>query len=731
MLDFGSLAHLAAILGITTITYILYRAWEARQARRALVLQAGCKDVAYYPHEDWLWGSDLVRRRQEAIKEGGLMRLYAKQFDTYGKTWEENFTGTRLINTMDKENIQHIATRLDDFGRAYSRRNIAWPFMGNSITSSDGAEWKHARNLINPTFSRAELSDIDGLSLHVNRLIALIPGGGKTFDIQPLFQKLVVDITSEFLFGKSMDSLLPESSFDSDTFFKALDRSLAGVLHRRQAGNLGMIRYAYDPEWKHAYKVVHSYIDERVKEALQATAFSSPDQDSDGKPRKYVLLQEMAKQIRDPIQLRYQILAIFLPARELTGVLLSNALFHLARNPDIWTQLRQTALKVDPEKLTFESLKSLKDFRNVIFETFRHQGPAGRTLRMATRDTTLPRGGGKDGQSPILVRKGTHVSSNNWALNHDADIHPDPYVFKPERWVDKRQSWEFIPFSGGPRICPANQQLRTRSTKRKIWNVGDFPNLPQLRTLLPKIKTTTSTTNPERGALGLSQSKLSEPRQPESVAPNRNLSILLLTIFESFTPNTMASTNFLTPEDSLPPEGIKREYAKQNEKLALLAAEDQIQNDEKAVAAQKLLIQTLESSLEDAKEALPKHKQRLSRLKLDYGPQETNLRNRENFLQCLKTEAEKSQLRSDEVEFRKVEIECSKLKFELLEQSLEVFELDWAVRGYGMKVESETLELQKATKMLEDGKKALVKYKQHHQAAQRHWVRKWGAEEAV
>ncbi|TVY92788.1 Cytochrome P450 monooxygenase [Lachnellula willkommii] len=274
-----------------------------------------------------------------------------------------------------------------------------------------------------------------------------------------------------------MDSLLPESPFDSDTFFKALDRSLAGVLHRRQAGNLGMIRYAYDLEWKHAYKVVHSYIDVRVKEALQATAFSSPNQDSDGKPRKYVLLQEMSKQIRDPIQLRYQILAIFLPARELTGILLSNALFHLARNPDIWTQLRQTALKVDPEKLTFESLKSLKDFRNVIFETFRHQGPAGRTLRMATRDTTLPRGGGKYGQSPILVRKGTHVSSNNWALNHDADIHPDPYVFRPERWVDKRQSWEFIPFSGGPRICPANQQVLTYASYTLVRLTREFVSI--------------------------------------------------------------------------------------------------------------------------------------------------------------------------------------------------------------------------------------------------------------
>ena len=175
MPDIGRLARLAVILGLASTTYILYRAWETRRARRALALQAGCKDVAHYPHQDRLWGYDLVRQRQEAIKEGRLMPLYAKQFATYGKTWEENFMGTRLINTADKENIQYIATT-DHFGRNFSQRGrVGWPFTGRSVMSTDGAEWKHARNLINPTFSRAEM----------------IPEDGQTFDIQPLFQKLV------------------------------------------------------------------------------------------------------------------------------------------------------------------------------------------------------------------------------------------------------------------------------------------------------------------------------------------------------------------------------------------------------------------------------------------------------------------------------------------------------------------------------------------------------------
>jgi len=409
--------------------------------------------------------------------------------------------GTRLINTADKENIQHIATTPDHYGRNFSQRGrVGWPFTGRSVMSTDGAEWKHSRNLINPTFSRAEMSDIDGLGQYLDRLISLIPEDGQTFDIQPLFQKLFIDISTEFLFGKSMDSLLPDNPFDYEKFYAALERSLTGLMQRRQAGNMRSIRYAYDPEWKQAYKEVHAYIDERVAEALEKTSSSSsPNEAPEGKHRKYVLLQEMAKQIRDPIELRYQIIGVFLPARDTTSTLLSNALFNLARNPHIWHQLRQTTLQLDPEKLTFESLKSLKDFRNVIFETLRLQGPSGRSQTAAKRDTVLPRGGGADGQSPILVKRGTHLSSNVWAMHHDPDLYPSPFVFKPERWAGKRQSWEFVPFLGGPRICPANQQVLTYATYTLVRLTREYAAIENRDPVLQYVELTKMTTRSRNG----------------------------------------------------------------------------------------------------------------------------------------------------------------------------------------------------------------------------------------
>lgn len=35
--------------------------------------------------------------------------------------------------------------------------------------------------------------------------------------------------------------------------------------------------------------------------------------------------------------------------------------------------------------------------------------------------------------------------------------------FKPDRWIGRKPLWEFVPFWGGPRICPAQQQVLTNA----------------------------------------------------------------------------------------------------------------------------------------------------------------------------------------------------------------------------------------------------------------------------
>jgi len=251
----------------------------------------------------------------------------------------------------------------------------------------------------------------------------------------------------------------------------AFNESLLGLGRRRAAGTLRFFLYSFDGSWKQAYDKVHAFIDHHVKQALEETAPSGHQSDSktpshlaqEVPQHRYILLYEMAKQIRDPIELRSQVLNVFVPSRDTVSVAVSNALFQLARNPAVWTSLRREALALGSKPLTFEVLKSLVLFKYVVFETLRLQGPGGHILRTALRDAILPAGGGPDGKAPVFVEKGTVVALNTWGLHHDRDIWgDDAHEFKPQRWIGKRPMWEFVPFLGGPRICPANQQVQTQ-----------------------------------------------------------------------------------------------------------------------------------------------------------------------------------------------------------------------------------------------------------------------------
>lgn len=81
-------------------------------------------------------------------------------------------------------------------------------------------------------------------------------------------------------------------------------------------------------------------------------------------------------------------------------------------------------------------------------------------VRFAIRPTILPRGGGPDGLSPVLIDKGTGLGWSSYHLHRREDIYgPDACVYRPERWEGGRLSHEvaqtgaFLDFHAGPRVC--------------------------------------------------------------------------------------------------------------------------------------------------------------------------------------------------------------------------------------------------------------------------------------
>lgn len=81
--------------------------------------------------------------------------------------------------------------------------------------------------------------------------------------------------------------------------------------------------------------------------------------------------------------------------------------------------------------------------------------------RVAVRDTTIPRGGGIDGKSPLFISKGTAMFYNVYAMHRNEDVFgPKAEEFAPERWKDLRPGWGYLPFNGGARACIGRKSWR-------------------------------------------------------------------------------------------------------------------------------------------------------------------------------------------------------------------------------------------------------------------------------
>lgn len=94
----------------------------------------------------------------------------------------------------------------------------------------------------------------------------------------------------------------------------------------------------------------------------------------------------------------------------------------------------------------------------------RLRGPTASANRTALRDCSLPLGGDPNGQSPSFIQKGDTLQISMVCMHHDRDFWgPDAEEFRPERWETIRPLWEYTPFLGGPRLCPAQQLVFTQA----------------------------------------------------------------------------------------------------------------------------------------------------------------------------------------------------------------------------------------------------------------------------
>lgn len=362
-----------------------------------------------------------------------------------------------------------------------------------------------------PQFARSQISNLHVEEVHVqhllNRLRRNADGWTSSTDLAPLFFNLTLDSATEFLFGKSVNTQVltdPQASaystkaaMESDdgmqdwsSFGKAFDDANVGMSYRFILMDL---YFMYNPQsLRRNCAEVHRFADYYVRRALARSPARAEEEDGSD----YVFLNELVKETRDPYVLRSQLLNILIAGRDTTAGLLGWAMYQLARHPAVYARLRESVLadfgpfSSDTSRITFETLKGNTCLQHIMNETLRLHPSVPGNSRRAVVNTTIPRGGGPDGKSPLYVRAGEEVMYTTNIMHRRKDLWgEDAQEFRPERWEGLKAGWEYLPFNGGPRICLGQQFALTEAGYVLVRMVQKFDALENLD---PEVKVKTN-----------------------------------------------------------------------------------------------------------------------------------------------------------------------------------------------------------------------------------------------
>ncbi|KAI0838439.1 cytochrome P450 monooxygenase [Hypoxylon sp. FL0890] len=431
----------------------------------------------------WPLGLDLLLLTLKASDELRLMEFFMDNFRKFGNTFRQVIGTNTSIFTIEPANIEAIlSSNAKDWGLGF-RRTIFFPLLGDGIFLQDGDAWKHSRDTLRPHFYHRHYENLDIYRPHLQNLVdAIANDAASVVDLEPLFFRLTLDVTTEFLFGESVWSQRPTSSTTSHDFEGAFDSAQSISAKRLKFQKLYWL--VGGKQLRKACNIIHRFADRVIDKTLSS---STDDVDLSSRPP---FLKTVAETYPERDSLRGQAINILTAGRDSTATFLSWTFYNLVRHPAVMEKLRAEISQLDetssPASLTRADLLRTTYLQNVVKEVLRLHPPVPMISRTALKDTMLPTGGGPDGKSPILVPQGMSVLYSAYCIQRRPDLYGmDAEMFRPERWDEEplrsrdatHRGWMYLPFGGGPRTCLGMDFSLTEGAYAIVRILQRFPTI--------------------------------------------------------------------------------------------------------------------------------------------------------------------------------------------------------------------------------------------------------------
>jgi hypothetical protein len=332
-----------------------------------------------------------------------------------------------FVMHSDPEHIKQIFTAPPDVLHPGEGARVLEPVVGrNSVILLDEADHLEQRKLMLPAFHGEKMDRLTGLMTEVaEREVESWPSD-EPIVLHPRVQALTLEIILRAVFG-----------LDAGPRLDALRRRLTEILEfsAGPATMLPPLQLDLGPRspWGHFMRL-RARADELIFELVDERR-----RDGGGRDDVLSMLLEARHEDGSPMsaqELRDELMTLLVAGHETTASELAWAFERLARAPAVSAHL----------------VEEIRDGNGDAYLTATVQ----ETLR---RRPVLPNA------APRLVKKHVEIGGRTYPpgvcaiahaylVHHDPDVYPDPYSFRPERFLDQPPgTYTWIPFGGGRRRC--------------------------------------------------------------------------------------------------------------------------------------------------------------------------------------------------------------------------------------------------------------------------------------
>ena len=299
--------------------------------------------------------------------------------------------------------------------------------FGDGLLTSEEPLHMKQRRLIQPGFHRDRIRAYGSIMADCALRATRRWPPGETIDFAAEMNHLALDIVSRTLFSTSTESEAEEIARELEVVLHMLNRivmPLGGLRLRIPLPATRRYFHALD----RLNRIIYRIIDHRR---------GAPADD---------LLQMLLEQGMDPVQLRDEVMTLFVAGHDTTANALAWTFYLLTQHPGAYARLEAEVDSVLGRRLaTADDYPSLPFTERVFSESMRLFPAVWILGRRALQPVEFANGFRAEPGSILLVCM--------QVLHRWPRYHPDPDRFDPDRWATPPPKYSYLPFGAGSRLC--------------------------------------------------------------------------------------------------------------------------------------------------------------------------------------------------------------------------------------------------------------------------------------